>query len=133
MNVGLCLILLVLAIPSSEARHYKFALCPKFINNGYFDVSRDGCVDRAMQLSLSSDDTFECLYVGTAEQGEYPDLQREAILKALDEHPDLDGLSISVTQGEELREVYDKAAEMNIPVVTFDSDDDNLERSRRKA
>ena len=126
--------LLVLAIPALvSGRHYKFALCPKFINNGYFDISRDGCVDRAMQISMNSDDTVECLYVGTDVQGEFPDLQRDAILQALEEHPDLDGLSISVTQGEELRPAYDRAAELGIPVVTFDSDDDDIERSRRIA
>lgn len=110
-----------------DARHYKFALCPKFINNGYFDIARDGCADRAAQLS-NDDDTFECLYVGTEVPGEFGDLQAEAIMAAMDDNPDLDGLSISVTQAEDLQIVYQRAAERGIPFVTFDSDDVNSDR-----
>ena len=103
---------------------YKFALCPKFVNNSYFDVSRDGCVDRAHQLTVESKGRYEieCAYVGTATPGEYGDLQAAAILEAL-EKEDYDGLSISVTQSEELQPVYQAAKEKNIPIVTFDSDD----------
>lgn len=109
---------------SVHAEHYKFALCPKFVNNSFFDVSRDGCVDRAAQLTaLNDQDTVECIYVGHDIHGEFGDLQAQAILEALDEQPDIDGLSISVTEADKLVPVYEAAKAKGIPIVTFDSDD----------
>ena len=40
-----------------KKRHFRFALCPKSIDNPFFDLSRDGCVDRARTLSTAAGTT----------------------------------------------------------------------------
>ena len=117
--IVLCLIL------CTSSAHYcceavKFALCPKSIDNPFFGVSRDGCIDRAKSLSSVGEDEVECLYVGPSSFD--PDGKEQAAMveSILD---DIDGLSISVTNPEAMRPVIQKALAMGIPVVTYDSDD----------
>lgn len=118
-----------------QARHYRFGLLAKFINNDFFDVARDGCVDRARQLERDSNwtDTLECVYIGHTTHSEVGHLQAEAILQALNQsqvdNTPFDGLSLSVTNGDDLKPVYEEIERLDIPLVTFDSDDANLAAS----
>mmetsp|Transcript_22638 Transcript_22638/g.49454 ORF Transcript_22638/g.49454 Transcript_22638/m.49454 type:complete len:890 (-) Transcript_22638:340-3009(-) len=110
------------------SRVLRLALCPKSIDNPFFDVSRDGCLDRAEALtealqssSSTSISAIECFYVGPSEFS--PDgIEQARIVQEMMDHGEFDGYSISVTNTDAMRPVLEKAQEQGIPVVTFDSD-----------
>ena len=110
---------------------FKFALVPKSIDNIFFDVSRDGCIDRAQALSASEDfPEIECIYTGpTIENRDVYGVEQARMVDELIEGGEIDGLSISITYAETMRPMIKKAMERNIPVVTFDSDDPESGRS----
>lgn len=119
--------LLILCIfgPATAAaeRKFKFFLCPKSVDNIFFDQSRDGCQDRARDIS-----NVECIYFGPTVFEKTGVLQANMIQELLDNHTDIDGLSISVLGAEFMRPVIDAAIERGIPVVTFDADDAESKR-----
>ncbi|CAB9508413.1 acid type B receptor subunit 2 [Seminavis robusta] len=111
---------LLLSLPSTA---YKFALCPKSVDNPFFDASRDGCFDRARTLGV------ECLYVGPNVFEKTGSLQASMVQELMDSMDDLDGLSISIRGAEFMRPVIAEAVARGIPVVTFDADDPGSERA----
>lgn len=134
----LLLLLLSFHLGSVQAvnnKTFRFALCPKSIDNPFFDISRDGCYDRAKTLSnnniIDDDDDeikVECLYIGP-EEFNSDGVDQAAIVMAAILSEQVDGLSISVTNPTTMRPVIDKAIAMGLPVVTYDSDIENTERS----
>lgn len=124
----LALLLLIASVFSSTAaanaaKKYKFVLAPKSADNIFFDAARDGCMDRARALG-----NIECIYYGPTVFEKTGVLQATMLQELLDNHTDIDGISISVRGAEFMRPVIDAAIERGIPVITFDSDDPQSKR-----
>ena len=47
---------------------YKFALMPKNLAP-FFDIARDGCVDRAAAITAMGDEEVVCVYIGEFTDG----------------------------------------------------------------
>ncbi|WP_395675409.1 substrate-binding domain-containing protein, partial [Inquilinus sp.] len=90
----------------------RFALVPKAMNNPYFDLSRDGCMDAAKKLGV------ECVYIGPVEHEPASEAQivQDLITQGID------GLAISVADVDALTNVIDQAVAAGIPTITFDAD-----------
>jgi len=104
-------------------RVYKFALCPKSTNNGYFLDANAGFVDGAAALNATAAEggpRVRPYYLGNPEFVADGVAQAEIVAAALDE---MDGLAISVLNAELMRPIIDAARSRGLPVVTFDSDD----------
>lgn len=99
---------------------YRFALVPKIQDNPFFDVSREGCQDKANELG------HECVYVGPREEDPDGTLQLEILKKLIrNTTHKIDGIAVSVrsADNQELTAVIQEAVqERGIPFVTFDSD-----------
>lgn len=90
----------------------RFGLVPKGMNNPYFDLSRDGCMDAAERLGI------ECVYIGPVEHE--PATQAQIIQDLITQG--IDGLAISVADVDTLTDVINQAVEAGIPTITFDAD-----------
>lgn len=102
---------------------YTFALVPKSIDNPFFDVARDGCMDNAAILGVT------CLYMGPAAEVTDSDgsIQAQIISDLIDAQA-IDGLAVSVGKLSLIEPVIEKAVQAGIPVITFDSDAPNSKR-----
>ena len=63
----------LVALPrlSDAQQSFTFALVPKAMNNPFFDLARDGC----MQAQRESNGRFTCLYIGPGEHTETEQVQ----------------------------------------------------------
>jgi ribose transport system substrate-binding protein len=96
---------------------YTFALVPKSIDNPFFDVARDGCMDNAAILGVT------CLYTGPAAGVADSDGSIQAqIISDLIDAQSIHGLAISVGKLKAIEPVIEKAVQAGIQVITFDSD-----------
>jgi len=110
--------ILFLFLVTARAKHYKFVLCPKRTNSLFFNVSRDGCLDQASLYQ--GEDTVECQYVGPVDYQGDGLAQAQIVTDLL--YTDIDGIAVSVINGDAMAPVLLQAKEQGIPVVTFDSD-----------
>ena len=99
-------------VARAEETSITFALVPKQVNNSFFDLADEGC-----KLAASKLPDVSCLYVGPADEG---DAQAQADI--IDDliagvYGPISGMSI------------DRAVSAGIPVVTFDSDAKESERT----
>jgi ABC-type sugar transport system substrate-binding protein len=121
---SLLLLLLTCSKHVSIATAFTFALVPKSVDNPFFDVARDGCMDQAALLGVT------CLYTGPPSG--YKDtggaLQAQMITDLIESRL-IDGLAISVQDIESITPVIQKAVAAGIPVITFDSDAPNSARA----
>jgi ABC-type sugar transport system substrate-binding protein len=94
-----------------------FAIVPKSIDNPFFDVALDGCMDQARVLGV------RCLWTGPPADVDDQDgtIQAQIVDELLDQG-DIDGLSISCKAEESCNRVIQRAVQLGIPVTTFDSD-----------
>ena len=133
----ICLLVCLRLLPSSAAieanegtanNNFTYALIAKNINNPFFGVVREGCVDRSLQLSSSPPSkNVNCLYVGPEEddagaQADYID----AMINGTYGH--IHGISISVSDPDIVSPAINRAVAAGIPVITFDSDAENSDR-----
>ena len=102
------------------ADSYKFAVVPKAMNNPFFDLARDGCMEEAKKLG-----NIECIYQGPVEHE--PATQAQIIDDLITQK--VDGLAISVSDAAAATTLINKAVEAGIPVITFDSDAADSKRS----
>jgi ABC-type sugar transport system substrate-binding protein len=120
-------VLLFLALSENfvcEAKSWTFALVPKSVDNPFFDVARDGCMDQAALLGLT------CLYTGPPAIATDADGSIQAhIISDLIDARAIDGLAVSVGRADAIEPVIEKAVLAGIPVVTFDSDAPNSKRT----
>ena len=103
----------VLAAPTGFAEKLKFAVVPKAMNNPFFDIARDGCMKRAMELG-----NVECVYRGPIEHE--PATQVQIIQDLITQR--VDGLAISVSDVGAATGVITAARDAGIHVITFDAD-----------
>lgn len=118
---------------------YTFALIPKSMNNPFFESSRDGCIDKAAELSSvggSSSSKVNCMYIGPETDDPDGTEQAEILSRLIEEGSNgdgssggtgggggIDGIGISVRNPELIAPLIERAIHKhNIPVVTFDSD-----------
>ncbi|MGC4026876.1 MAG: sugar-binding protein [Mesorhizobium sp.] len=119
--IALAALASVAFISASQAQDtYKFAVVPKAMNNPFFDLTRDGCVEEAKKLG-----NVECIYQGPVEH--------EAATQAqiIDDMitQGVDGLAISVSDAAAATTVIDKAVAAGIAVITFNSDAPDSKRT----
>ncbi len=92
---------------------YTFALVPKSLNNPYFDLSRNGCVDEAQKLG-----NVKCVYTGPVNQDAAAEVQtiQDLITRGVD------GIAISVADEGSVQRVIARGRAAGIPIITFDAD-----------
>ncbi len=95
-----------------QGKKLVFAVVPKAINNPFFDLVRDGCLDAATRLGVT------CEFTGPPQTEIAPQIQ---VLEGLVQKR-VDGLAISPVDAKSVVAVVKKATGTGIPVITFDSD-----------
>ena len=111
--IAAAVIALLAGHTAQAADKYRFAIIPKAMNNPYFDLSRNGCMDRAKQLG-----NVECVYTGPVEHE--PATQVQIIQDLISQH--VDGMAISVADAGSVLKVIQQARDAGVNVITFDSD-----------
>src|SRR6266851_7449414 len=115
------------AHPSVAAdKKYVFALVPKNTNNPFFDQARDGCKKAERELKGA----IECLYIGPGEHGggeEQVQVVNDLIAKKVD------GIAVSPSNAAAMARALDGAKKAGIPVLTWDSDLLDKDKSLRTA
>ena len=98
---------------SSETGTKTFALVPKAMNNPFFDLARDGCLDAASEM-----EDAECLYIGPGEHLEQEQIQivQDLITRQVD------GIAVAPSNAPAMAHVLEQARNAGIPVITWDSD-----------
>ena len=107
--------------PTTDETMLTFAMVPKSVDNPFFDVAMDGCMDAAQLLGVT------CLWTGPSVEDPEGLLQAE-ILSDLLENKSIDGLAVSVASVANIVPLINQAAAQNIPVITFDSDAPDSDR-----
>lgn len=103
---------LLLLISNVDA--YRIAIVPKMTNAAFFDLTRDGCYDRAALAN-----NFECVYTAA----EQPDVEENIqILNDLVDNVTIDAIAVSVLDAEAYTDVINRGMAMGKPIITFDSD-----------
>ncbi len=99
----------------AEERKMVFAFVPKLLDNPVFQVAWQGAQAGAQDLGKGKIEVqrFAPVKSDAVEQAQ--------IIESLVEKK-VDGIAISVNDADALRETIDKAMDVGIPVVTFDSD-----------
>ena len=126
-----CLSLLPsVAIGANEgtASNFTFALVAKNINNPFFSLVKQGCVDRALHLSSTPPSkTVSCRLVGPEKDDA---LAQADIIDALinGTYGKIDGISVSVADPDLVAPAINRAVSAGIPTITFDSDAEDSER-----
>ena len=103
-----------LALPAAvSADGYTFALVPKAMNNPFFDLARDGCYKAQDELA-----DVTCEYIGPGEHTELEQIQivQDLITKGVD------GIAVAPSNAPAMAKVLESAADVGIPVMTWDSD-----------
>ncbi len=110
----------------ASADELTFALVPKNMNNPFFDQARDGC----KKAEEESGGKFKCEYIGPGEHGggeEQVQVVLDLIAKGVD------GIAVSPANAAAMGKALEKAKEANIPVLTWDSDLLDKDKSLRIA
>ena len=115
--LALAAVAALVAIPAS-AQTMRFAIVPKGMNNPYFDLSRDGCMQRAKEIGV------ECVYRGPAEHE--PATQVQIIQDLITQG--VHGLAIAAADADSVVGVIKQARDAGIAVISFDADSPNSAR-----
>ena len=101
------------ASPLASAKDYTFALVPKAMNNPFFDLARDGCYKAQAELA-----DVTCEYIGPGEHTELEQIQivQDLITKGVD------GIAVAPSNAPAMAKALKAAAQAGIPVMTWDSD-----------
>jgi len=99
---------------------YTFAVIPKVSTLPFFDEVRLGCEAEAARLG-----NVKCLFLGPEEEN--PVVQN-AIIRGLIKSKQVQGIAISVSDDRINKQSIDRAMEVGIPVITFDSDSPDSSR-----
>ncbi|MPY23945.1 substrate-binding domain-containing protein [Shewanella psychropiezotolerans] len=117
------IVLTILPLFSASAKDLRFAVVPKFYGV-FFDQSKKGCKDAASQI-----EGVECVYLGPEKASVR--IQDKIIEQLIDEG--IDGIAVAVTQSKFLAEnSLQKAKQAGIPVITYDSDFNDLTLEKYK-
>lgn len=99
--------------PAAASAEYTFALVPKAMNNPFFDLARDGCMQAQGEL-----DDVTCEYIGPGEHTEMEQIQivQDLISKGVD------GIAVAPSNAPAMAKALQSAVDAGIPVMTWDSD-----------
>lgn len=91
----------------------RLALVPKAMNNPFFDLARDGC-----HKAQEEDASIECVYIGPSEHTEMEQIQivQDLISQGVD------GIAVAPSNAPAMAKALKAAADAGIPVMTWDSD-----------
>jgi len=103
----------VLLAPAAASAEYTFALVPKAMNNPFFDLARDGCMQAQEELN-----DVTCEYIGPGEHTEMEQIQivQDLITKGVD------GIAVAPSNAPAMAKALKAATNAGIPVMTWDSD-----------
>ncbi|MEP3279598.1 MAG: sugar-binding protein [Stappiaceae bacterium] len=103
----------MLAPAAAMAEGKTFALVPKAMNNPFFDLARDGCYKAQEELA-----DVTCEYIGPGEHTELEQIQivQDLITKGVD------GIAVAPSNAPAMAKALKAAADAGIPVMTWDSD-----------
>lgn len=106
----------LVALPrlSDAQQAFTFALVPKAMNNPFFDLARDGC----MQAQRDSNGRFTCLYIGP---GEHTEAEQVQIVQDLISRR-VSGIAVSPSNAPAMARALRAAREAGIPTITWDAD-----------
>ncbi|HEU0221437.1 MAG TPA: sugar-binding protein [Paracoccaceae bacterium] len=110
----------------AQAEKYTFALVPKNMNNPFFDQALEGC--RKAEAELAG--KVECLYIGPGEHGggeEQVQIVNDLIARKVD------GIAVSPSNAAAMARALEAAKAAGIPVLTWDSDLLDKDKSLRLA
>lgn len=111
---------------SAQGKKLTLALVPKNMNNPFFDQARDGCKKAEKELKGA----IECLYIGPGEHGggeEQVQIVNDLIAKKVD------GIAVSPSNAAAMARALEGAKKAGIPVLTWDSDLLDKDKSLRVA
>jgi len=115
LAAGISMVAVTCGLGSAHAAGstYTFAIVPKSLNNPYFDLSRDGCMDEAKKLG-----NVTCVYTGPVNQDAAAEVQtiQDLITRGVD------GIAISVADEGSVQRVIARGRAAGIPIITFDAD-----------
>jgi ribose transport system substrate-binding protein len=116
-SIPICILLAL--IPSARAEEELFfALCPKALNNPFWEEVKIGMEKAAQELGVRAE------FVAPVEADAAAQVQKiEALLER-----GVDGIAISPNVPDSVIEPIAKAREMGIPAICFDSDSPDSER-----
>lgn len=119
MQIIIALILILSSIGSSCADEALFyALCPKSLNNPFWDDVKKGMEQAAQELGVQAE------FIAPVEADASQQVQKiEALLERR-----VDGIGISPNVPDSVIDVIAKAREKGIPVICFDADSPDSER-----
>ncbi|MBF2760702.1 MAG: sugar-binding protein [Ectothiorhodospiraceae bacterium AqS1] len=102
-----------LLLPAAANADYTFALVPKAMNNPFFDLARDGCYKAQDELA-----DVTCEYIGPGEHTELEQIQivQDLITKGVD------GIAVAPSNAPAMAKALRAAVDAGIPVMTWDSD-----------
>lgn len=102
-----------LLLPGAASADYTFALVPKAMNNPFFDLARDGCYKAQKELA-----DVTCEYIGPGEHTELEQIQivQDLITKGVD------GIAVAPSNAPAMAKALRAAVDAGIPVMTWDSD-----------
>ncbi len=103
----------ILPSAAMAAGKLQLALVPKAMNNPFFDLARDGCRKAEKELS-----DVECVYIGPGEHTEMEQIQivQDLISKGVD------GIAVAPSNAPAMGKALKAAAAAGIPIMTWDSD-----------
>ena len=112
------------------SEEYTFAIIPKSTNSVFFDPVKDGCEARAAALSrvsIRGGISIKCIFVGPQSEEHFE--EQGVIALDLINSGSVDGISFAVMNPEIAATIVDSAVAANIPIITFDSDAPDTDRS----
>ncbi len=103
---------------ATEGDTIRIAWIPKEKGNEVFQVGLDGALLRALELTETTDDEVEIVYLAPQSAADIQG-QKDSVQEAIDEGVDAIAISCS---SPDVSEMVDKAIEAGIPTMSWDSD-----------
>ena len=111
-------------VVSAQDDAITIAWIPKSLNNPVFELGRDGCMKAAEELTASTGQTVECLYMGSvaSDMAEQARVIEDAISQGVD------AIGVSCNDPDGCIDPINSAIAAGIPVMTWDSDSPGSDR-----
>src|SRR5512145_1593545 len=103
---------------------FTIAWIPKALNNPVFETGRDGCMLAAEELTASTGQTVECLYMGStaSDMAEQARVIEDAVSQGVD------AIGVSCNDPDGCIDPINAAIDAGIAVMTWDSDSPDSNR-----
>lgn len=103
----------------AEGKQRTYFISPKMVGAAYWEYAKEGALKAGEDLGV------EVIWNGTPEvdAAKQVNMIQDMLIR------EVDGLAVAVNDATSMTNVFDEAAQANIPVVTFDSDSSDAERA----